>query len=78
MKKEYKNKGLSSNIQEYLVVITDLKEKEGLVRITKISEVMDMAKSSVNNAIKTLKKEGYTIHERYGYVNVTAKVSRVA
>ena len=66
-----KNKKLSSNMEDYLETITVLKKEKGVVRVRDIGIRLGVKNSSVNAALSTLTKNGFVIHEKYGYVDLT-------
>ncbi|MBU0571783.1 MAG: metal-dependent transcriptional regulator [Candidatus Omnitrophica bacterium] len=68
---ETKKKKLSSNMEDYLETIYILDQKRETVRIKDISALMDVKKSSVNNAINVLSERELVRHEKYGYVVLT-------
>lgn len=62
---------ISSAMEDYLEVILELAEKEGVVRITDIAAALDIAKASVTQAITNLRDLGMVTQERYGPVKLT-------
>lgn len=71
-------KALSANMEDYLETIYVLDQKSETVRIRDISALMDVKKSSVNNAVKVLSEKALVRHEKYGYVVLTAKGRKVS
>jgi DtxR family transcriptional regulator, Mn-dependent transcriptional regulator len=75
---EKDGKKLSSNMEDYLETIYVLDQKNEAVRVRDISALMDVKKSSVNNAIGVLSGHGFVKHEKYGYVALTSEGRRVS
>jgi len=73
-----KKKKLSSNMEDYLETIYVLDQKRETVRIKDISALMDVKKSSVNNAINVLSERELVRHEKYGYVVLTFEGRRLS
>jgi DtxR family transcriptional regulator, Mn-dependent transcriptional regulator len=71
-------KKLSSHMEDYLETIYVLDQKNEAVRVRDISALMDVKKSSVNNAVGVLSEKGFVKHEKYGYVVLTAEGRRVS
>ena len=69
---------LSSNMEDYLETIYVLDKKNEAVRVRDISALMDVKKSSVNNAVGVLSKKGFVRHEKYGYVTLTGEGRRIS
>jgi DtxR family transcriptional regulator, Mn-dependent transcriptional regulator len=68
------NKTLSSVMEDYLETIAALKKRrDGIARVRDISNLLNVKSPTVNAALKTLSEKGLVVHERYGYVNLTAK-----
>lgn len=65
------NKKLSSNMEDYLEAIIVLKKKNGVARVRDISKLLNVKTSSVTSALNSLAKNGFVLHERYGYVELT-------
>lgn len=79
MKKGIKDgKKLSSNMEDYLEAIIILKKRNGVARVKDISRLLNVETPSVTSALGNLSKNGLVIHERYGYVEVTAEGERLA
>jgi len=72
------NKELSANMEDYLEAIAGLLKKNGVARVKDISRVLEVKSPSVNAALRTLSKKGLATHERYGYVNLTARGEKIA
>jgi DtxR family transcriptional regulator, Mn-dependent transcriptional regulator len=71
-------KKLSSHMEDYLETIYVLDQKNEAVRVRDISALMDVKKSSVNNAVGVLSRKGLVKHEKYGYVALTCEGRRVS
>jgi len=64
---------LTPALEDYLEVIYRLSQENGTARISDIAQKMDIAKSSVTQAITTLRREGMVYQDRYGPVLLTPK-----
>ncbi len=64
---------LTPALEDYLEVIYRLSQENGTARISDIAHKMDIAKSSVTQAITTLRREGMVYQDRYGPVLLTPK-----
>jgi DtxR family Mn-dependent transcriptional regulator len=65
---------LSSIMEDYLETIAALKKRgNGVVRVRDIGKLLKVKSPTVNAALKTLSARGFVVHERYGFVNLTAK-----
>jgi DtxR family Mn-dependent transcriptional regulator len=62
---------LTQSLEDYLEAIFLLERQLDTVRITDITEAMQISKPSVNRAINVLKKAGLLEHEHYGTVSLT-------
>lgn len=69
---------LSASMEDYLETIDALKRKNGAARVKDIGKCLEVKNSSVNSALATLSKKGFVVHERYGYVELTAAGQEVA
>ena len=69
---------LSAALENYLETIADLKKEKKYARIGDIAKVLDVKSSSVNVAINFLTDQGFVIHEKYGYVDLTEKGEKIA
>ncbi|MCG8573141.1 MAG: metal-dependent transcriptional regulator [Spirochaetes bacterium] len=63
---------LSSSMEDYLEAIYNLMLSEGKVRITDLSETLNVKKSSANSAIQKLKNLNMVNHERYENIKLTS------
>jgi len=59
-------------------VILKLSDKDPQVRVTAISEEMNIKKPSVTSAVSRLKKKGFVEHKSYGPVMLTKKGQQLA
>ena len=62
---------LSPSLEDYLEVILDLKEENESIRVTDLAEKLQVAKSSVNQAVVKLVELQLLTHERYGPLELT-------
>ena len=69
---------LSSTMEDYLESIALLKKNKGVARVKDISHLINVKTSSVTAALNNLSKEGFVIHERYGYVELTPAGKNIA
>lgn len=69
---------VSPSLENYLKMILQLQEDGYNVRVTDLAEKLDIAKSSVNQAVGILKKQGLVRHERYGPLELTDKGIMIA
>lgn len=63
---------MNSVYEDYLKVILELDEKEGIVRVTDVAGRLNVAKSTVCQAVNKLKSMGLVTKESYGPVHLTA------
>ncbi len=69
---------ITATLEEYLRVAYYLKNKKSRARVTDMAKMMDISKSSVNNALKTLTNLGYIEYENYGEIIFTEEGVRIA
>ena len=62
---------ISPSLEDYLEVILDLKEQNESIRVTDLAERMNVAKSSVNQAVAKLVELELLDHEKYGPLELT-------
>lgn len=62
---------LSSSMEDYLEAIDALKKDKSVARVKDIGERLGVKNSSVNAALGILSRDGFVIHEKYGYVDLT-------
>jgi DtxR family Mn-dependent transcriptional regulator len=73
-----KREKVSSNMEDYLEAIISLRRENGIARVKDISSLLNVKTPSVTSALNTLSKDGFVIHERYGYVELTPEGERLA
>lgn len=64
---------ISPSLEDYLEVILTLTELDARVRVTDLADKLNVAKSSVNQAVGKLTELGFVNHERYGPLELTSK-----
>jgi len=69
---------LTESMEDYLEAIALVKQKRGIVRVRDITKLLNVEAPSVTSALANLSKKGCVVHERYGYVDLTAKGERAA
>jgi DtxR family transcriptional regulator, Mn-dependent transcriptional regulator len=69
---------VSASLENYLRMILQLQEDVSVVRVTDLAEKLNIAKSSVNQAVKILKKKGLVRHEKYGPLELTERGKTLA
>lgn len=62
---------ISPSLEDYLEEILDLKAENGTIRVTDLAEKLQVAKSSVNQAVAKLVDLKLLVHERYGPLELT-------
>jgi DtxR family Mn-dependent transcriptional regulator len=62
---------LSPSLEDYIEVILDLKEENESIRVTDLAEKLQVAKSSVNQAVNKLVELQLVTHDRYGPLQLT-------
>jgi DtxR family transcriptional regulator, Mn-dependent transcriptional regulator len=62
---------ISPSLEDYLEVILDLNEENESIRVTDLAEKLQVAKSSVNQAVAKLVELKLLAHERYGPMELT-------
>ena len=68
-------KRLSASMEDYLEGIFVINQTNKVVRVRDIANHLGVRMPSVTDALKNLKKQGYVNHEKYEYVELTAKGS---
>ena len=66
-------KTLTSSMEDYLEAIALLKKSKGIARVRDIGRLLGVKTPSVTGALAVLADNGLIIHERYGYVELTAQ-----
>ncbi|MEG1705552.1 MAG: metal-dependent transcriptional regulator [Clostridia bacterium] len=69
---------VTASLEEYLKAIYVLIMKNSFARVTDIAETLNVSKSSVNRAIKTLKLKLLIDYENYGDIKLTKIGTEVA
>jgi len=64
-------RAVSPSLEDYLETILVISEQNEKVRITDLAAALDVAKSSVHQAISRLKEADLVIQEKYGPVDLT-------
>ena len=64
---------LSNAMEDYLEMICRTAKEQGFVRISQLSERLNVTPSSATKMAGQLKEEGYITYERYGYIVPTQK-----
>ena len=69
---------LSPTMENYLEVIRKLSQEGEVVRVKTLARELKVKMPSVSEALKVLRNDGLIAHEKYGYVELTARGSKVA
>ena len=69
---------LSSQMEDYLEIIYQLCQENGLARVKDIAVRLAVSNPSVVGAIKNLKSRKLVIQEPYGYIRLTKRGNRLA
>lgn len=69
---------LTESLETYLETIAMLKRENTIARVKDISKALNVKNSSVNIALNVLSDKGLVIHEKYGYVDLTAEGQKIA
>ncbi len=69
---------LSPSLEDYLEVIWSLDQQNDTIRVTDLAEKLNVAKSSVNQAVTKLVELQLLRHERYGPLELTALGTEMA
>jgi DtxR family Mn-dependent transcriptional regulator len=72
------NEKLTESLENYLETIGMLIRKNKIARVKDISKELNVKNSSVNIALNVLADKGLIIHEKYGYVELTAEGKKIA
>jgi len=62
---------LTKSLEDYLEAIKILTISKKVTRVKEISELLNVKKPSVVNALNILKEKGYIKQEKYGYIELT-------
>ena len=71
-------KTISSRVEDYLEVISELVDMKGYAATLDISRYMNVSAPSVTKMLKKLDAEGYLEYEKYYGINLTEKGRRIA
>jgi DtxR family Mn-dependent transcriptional regulator len=69
---------LSASLEDYLETIAALKREKKYARVSDIAKSLNVKNSSVNIAINLLSENGFVVHEKYGYVDLTLQGEKTA
>lgn len=69
---------LTSSMEDYLETVYVIEKEKRVARITEISKKMQVKKSSVTNALNTLKGYELINYEPYSYITLTDKGRKLA
>ena len=75
---KYNGIKLTSSMEDYLETINLLEAKQGVARVTDISETLNVKKPSVTSAINNLSEKGLITHAKYGYIKCTIEGKKIA
>ena len=70
--------GLSANMEDYLEAIYNVVQKNGAALPRDIRKILDVGRSSVSGALKTLRSKGLIRHESYGVITLTERGEVIA
>ncbi len=70
--------GLSANMEDYLEAIYNVVQKNGAALPRDIGNILDVGRSSVSGALKTLRSKGLIRHESYGVITLTERGEVIA
>ena len=71
-------KTVSSRVEDYLEVISELVDMKGYAATLDISRYMNVSAPSVTKMLKKLDTEGYLEYEKYYGINLTEKGQKIA
>ena len=71
-------KKLSSSLEDYLEAIYNLSENSGIARSRGIADALNVSRSSVTGALRTLTEKELVNYKPYGYVTLTQQGSIIA
>ena len=72
------NREFTDHQEMYLKVIYTLMSEHKVARVKEIVERLDVTKSSVSSALKSLSDKGLVIYDPYSYVELTPKGKKLA
>ena len=70
--------GLSANMEDYLEAIYNVVQKNGAALPRDIGNILNVGRSSVSGALKTLRSKGLIRHESYGVITLTERGEVIA
>ncbi len=70
-------KPLTPTMENYLETIFNLSNEKPAVRVKDIAKRLDVKMPTVTNMLKTLNERGFVNYERYEYLELTSKGTRV-
>lgn len=73
-----KIKQLSQSLEDYLEALYIISLSSKVVRVKEVAKFLEVKTPSVVDAIGKLQEKGLVTHERYGYLELTAKGSNLA
>lgn len=68
----------TSRMEDYLEAIYELHMEEGVARISRIANMLDVTMPTVNSAVKSMKERGLVTHHSYGDVKLTDEGAKIA
>ena len=71
-------KAISSRVEDYLEVISELVDMKGYAATLDISRYMNVSAPSVTKMLKKLDGDGYLEYEKYYGINLTVEGQRIA
>ena len=71
-------KAISSRVEDYLEVISELVDMKGYAATLDISRYMNVSAPSVTKMLKKLDADGYLIYEKYYGINLTGEGQHIA
>ena len=71
-------KAISSRVEDYLEVISELVDMKGYAATLDISRYMNVSAPSVTKMLKKLDADGYLIYEKYYGIKLTGEGQRIA
>lgn len=72
------NVELSPTMENYLEMIIRLSKRGKVVRVNSLAKELKVKMPSVSEALNLLKDDGLVTHEKYGYIELTEKGSKIA
>jgi Mn-dependent DtxR family transcriptional regulator len=64
---------MSSSMEDYIEMIFRLSEKSDEIRVSDLSQALNVQPPSTTKMIRRLSKESYVIYEKYGCIKLTEK-----